>query len=75
MKKVIKRVSTIPFVRELAGVGCILLGFAGIILPILPGWIFVFYGIELLGLGFLLPTFVKNFMRKMERTVGYKKKS
>lgn len=75
MKKAIKFVSTVPFLRELTGLGCILLGVAGIILPILPGWIFVFYGIELLGLGFLLPKFVKTFMRKMERSVGFRGKS
>jgi hypothetical protein len=74
MKKALKALVVLPFVKEIIGLGFIIVGLAGIILPILPGWIFIFYGMELLGLGFLLPVFVKNFMRKVERGVGIRKK-
>jgi len=37
------------------GVFCVVLGIAGLFLPVAPGLLFLIVGIELLGLGFLLP--------------------
>jgi preprotein translocase subunit Sss1 len=36
------------FVRKIAGLGLVILGIIGIILPILPGWIFLMPGLILL---------------------------
>ena len=37
-----------PWIMQGFGYGCLLLGAAGIVLPILPGWIFVFVGLVVL---------------------------
>lgn len=54
---------SISFLQYTLGIGCILLGVAGLILPILPGWPFIFYGLECVGLGFLIPVGVRTFAR------------
>ena len=37
--------------RLVAGIALILLGIIGLIMPILPGWVFFFIGLSLLGIG------------------------
>jgi hypothetical protein len=54
---------SISFLQYTLGVTCIVLGIAGLILPILPGWPFIFYGLECVGLGFLIPVGVRTFAR------------
>ncbi len=51
--------------RPVIGVACILVGFAGLLLPVVPGFLLIFVGLEFVGLGFLVP----NFFRKMYTTV------
>jgi uncharacterized protein YqgC (DUF456 family) len=74
MKRHVKHLMTFRVFRITAGAGCMLLGVAGLILPIMPGWPFIFYGLELLGLGFLIPVFIKDLMRKFEHHTGIRKK-
>ena len=50
-------------------IGAILIpvGIAGIVLPALPGWLLIFVGIELVGLGFLIPVPIRKLMEKLKR--------
>jgi uncharacterized protein YqgC (DUF456 family) len=36
--------------RMISGIVLIIVGLAGIVLPVLPGWILIFIGLELVGL-------------------------
>ena len=47
-----------PLLRFLIGIGLIILGIVGIILPVMPGWIFLFPGI------FLAFPFTKKWFNK-----------
>ncbi|HET6884550.1 MAG TPA: hypothetical protein VFI31_30630, partial [Pirellulales bacterium] len=40
-----KSLSSWKIVRQLAGWGLLLIGLAGLILPILPGWFFIAWGV------------------------------
>jgi uncharacterized membrane protein YbaN (DUF454 family) len=42
-----------PRLKKTVGIFLVLLGFVGIILPVMPGAVFVFIGLEFLGLRFL----------------------
>ncbi len=57
-----KRISLFVF-----GIVCILVGVAGLILPILPGWVFIF-----LGLSFIAPEFAEKLKRRILRKLSKK---
>lgn len=39
-----------PILRRVAGAILLLIGIAGLLLPILPGWLLIFVGLALLGI-------------------------
>jgi uncharacterized membrane protein YbaN (DUF454 family) len=51
--------------RRISGITLILIGITGIFLPILPGWIFIFIGIELLGIQLAFMNHIKRFVKRM----------
>lgn len=65
---------SISFLQYTLGIGCLLLGIAGLILPILPGWPFIFYGLELVGLGFLIPAGVRSFAQRAGKQAQFWRK-
>ncbi len=75
MKHSLRKLLAFPAFRVAVGAGCMVLGLAGLILPILPGWPFIFYGLELLGLGFLIPVVLRDFVRNMERKAGFRRRN
>lgn len=56
-----------PILRKILGVSLIILGVLGLIMPILPGWIFIFVGLEMLGLKLLLNEKFKLFFSKFKK--------
>jgi uncharacterized protein YqgC (DUF456 family) len=46
------------------GVLAILVGVAGLVLPILPGWIFIFIGLELLGIKLVFIDNIKAYVKQ-----------
>lgn len=50
-----------PRLRKTVGILLIILGFAGVILPVIPGAILLFIGLEFLGLRFL---FVDRMLKR-----------
>ncbi len=55
----------IVFKRAL-GVLCLIVGFIGLVAPIIPGVWLIFIGLELLGLMFLLPRPVRELYEKVK---------
>lgn len=53
-----------PVLRKILGISLIVLGVLGLIMPILPGWIFIFIGLEMLGIKLL---FSENFQLLKEK--------
>lgn len=54
----------IGIVRTVAGIILIIIGISGIFLPILPGWILIFVGIELLGIQLVFVERIKRFVKE-----------
>ncbi|MEI7690049.1 MAG: PGPGW domain-containing protein [bacterium] len=54
----------LKLVRKVFGIFLILVGIAGIILPILPGWILIFIGLGLLGIQIYYVERIKKYVRK-----------
>jgi uncharacterized protein YqgC (DUF456 family) len=68
----VKRI-VIKNLRTAFGAFLILLGISGIILPILPGWLFIIIGIEFAGFNFVFYEKIKAYaLKKVEES---KKKS
>lgn len=59
MKEHAKRVGKI-----IAGVTLIILGLIGLVLPILPGLVFIYFGLELLGFGLVIRELVAKYREK-----------
>ncbi len=55
-----------PRLKKTVGIFFVLLGFVGIILPVMPGAIFVFIGLEFLGLRFL---FIDRLLKRKAHEV------
>lgn len=54
-----------PKTRKAVGWFLIVLGILGVILPIVPGWIVIFVGLEILGIQLVFPNKLKVlFLRK-----------
>lgn len=51
-------------IRKVIGVVVILVGIAGLILPIIPGWLLIFVGLELVGLELVFFEKIKAFVKK-----------
>ena len=64
MKTTRETIKEIRLFRKISGVFLILLGIAGIILPILPGWVFIFIGLSLLGINFWFIEVAKEYAEK-----------
>jgi protein-S-isoprenylcysteine O-methyltransferase Ste14 len=47
--------------RKVSGVLLIIIGLAGIILPILPGWVLIFVGLSLLGINIWFVELAKEY--------------
>ena len=62
MKEHAKRVG-----KVIAGVLLILIGIAGLVLPILPGLVFIYFGLELLGFGLVIREIVAKYREKYWR--------
>lgn len=56
-----------PRLKKAIGIALVLLGFVGLIMPLVPGILFLVIGLELLGLQFLF--FDKLFGRKQKVAV------
>jgi uncharacterized protein YqgC (DUF456 family) len=54
----------IQAIRIFFGVLLIVVGVAGIILPVLPGWILIFIGIELIGIQLVFLQNIKEYIKK-----------
>ena len=50
--------------KRVIGIVCLLVGFVGLVAPIIPGAWLIFVGLELLGLTFLLPRPVRELYEK-----------
>ncbi len=53
-----------PRLKKAVGIFLVLLGFIGVIVPVMPGAIFVFIGLEFLGLRFL---FIDRLLKRKEK--------
>lgn len=53
LKKIKEYAHTKPKTKKLIGVIAVLIGFAGVILPVIPGLWLMFFGLELLGVQIL----------------------
>ena len=51
-------------VRTIAGIVMIIVGIAGLLLPVLPGWLLIFIGIELLGIQLVFVERIKEYVKK-----------
>lgn len=49
--------------KKILGVVAILLGLAGLVFPILPGWLLIFVGLELLGIQIVFFEKIKEYVR------------
>ena len=58
--------------KRILGVVCLIVGLAGLVMPIIPGAWLIFVGIELLGLTFLLPRPVRTRWESFKMTMGEK---
>ncbi|OIO44786.1 MAG: hypothetical protein COZ34_01585 [Candidatus Pacebacteria bacterium CG_4_10_14_3_um_filter_34_15] len=56
-----------PVLRKIFGASLIILGVMGLIMPILPGWIFIFFGLEMLGLKLLLSENFQLLRKKFKK--------
>ncbi len=61
-------------VRIVFGLLLVLIGIAGVVLPILPGWILIFVGIELLGIQLVFLDKIKEYAKKKLEGMANKKK-
>jgi len=50
--------------RKISGVLLIVIGLAGIVLPILPGWVLIFIGLSLLGINIWFVELAKEYAQK-----------
>lgn len=64
----------LKFLRIIFGVALVAVGVAGIFLPILPGWILVFVGIELIGIRLVFMEDIREFARQKINQISAKKK-
>ena len=55
------------FTRKFFGITLIIIGIAGVILPIFPGWIFIFIGLGLLGINIYYIDRIKDYIKKKYR--------
>jgi hypothetical protein len=70
------KVKEVKFLRKMGGVFFILLGITGIILPVLPGWIFIFIGLELIGIQLVFFDKIKAYVKsKLDKERGKDDKS
>jgi hypothetical protein len=53
--------------RRILGIFLVIIGIAGIFMPIVPGWLLIFVGLALLRVLFL-----KNIVRKLAKKMGVK---
>ena len=56
--------SILRVIRIVTGLILLSIGVSGIFLPILPGWLLIFVGIELLGLHLVFLDQIKEFVKK-----------
>lgn len=56
-----------PRLKKAVGIFLILFGFIGVIVPVMPGAIFVFIGLEFLGLRFL---FIDRLLKRKDENVA-----
>lgn len=55
---------TKTFLKKIIGSFLIILGIIGLIFPILPGWIFIFIGLEFMGINLIFFDKIKEYVRK-----------
>lgn len=65
--------------KKVLGAVLIILGLIAAVMPVVPGWFLVFIGLELLGLGFLIPEWLREHGRQIRgwfaRKIGKGKSS
>ena len=61
MKITRETIKEIKLIRKISGILLILIGIAGIVLPILPGWVLIFVGLSLLGINFYFIEVLKKY--------------
>ncbi len=54
------------------GIMLIGLGLVAVVMPVIPGWFLIFIGLELLGLGFLIPEWLREHGRGVRKWFGRK---
>ncbi len=50
--------------KLIAGIILIIVGIIGLVVPILPGLVFIYFGLELLGLGLVVRAFIERQKEK-----------
>ena len=59
-----------PILRKILAIVLIIIGISGIILPVLPGWPFVFWGLFIIGGSALIDrTILKYFPKKFRKKI------
>jgi len=64
MKLSKQQIKELKLARKAFGIFLILVGIAGVVLPILPGWILIFIGLGLLGIQIYYVERIKKYVRK-----------
>lgn len=69
----IKHENLFDWIKLILGIIALLVGLGGLLLPVLPGWLLIFIGLELIGIQIVFVERIKNYvLRKIEE--GKKKK-
>ena len=64
MKITRQTIKEIRLFRKISGVLLVIIGIAGIVLPILPGWVLIFVGLSLLVINFYFIEVLKDYAQK-----------
>ena len=59
-----QQLKDLKIIRKVFGIILILVGIAGIVLPILPGWILIFIGLGLLGIQIYYVELAKKYVKE-----------
>jgi uncharacterized protein YqgC (DUF456 family) len=60
----VKTESMFDVIKLVLGVVALVIGLAGLLLPILPGWILIFVGLELIGIKIVFIDKIKEYVIK-----------
>jgi len=67
------KIKKVNMVRRIFGIILIVTGLAGLALPILPGWLMIFIGLELIGLHLVFFDRIKEYAKRKINEMKKKK--